>query len=113
MQFRFHTKALLYNPEGKILVQQRSDTSNRDLPWGQTELPEKIEEAILREIQEETGINSVENLKILHIESQFTPEQDRYFVLCIFKWELKEDPLISAEHQAYKLDRQKNQSVCR
>ena len=97
MDFHFHTKALLFNPEGKILVQKRSDTGKRDLIWWKTEIPEKIEDAILREIQEETGIKDIENLKTIHLESNFS--QGRYFVLIIFTGETKAiASIISDEH---------------
>jgi NADH pyrophosphatase NudC (nudix superfamily) len=47
-------------------------------------VPEKIEDAIIREISEESGITDVKNIQIFHIESHYTPEKDEYFVLCIF-----------------------------
>ena len=102
MDFRFHTKAIIYNKEWKILVQQRSDTWKWDLPWWRTEIPERIEDAIVREIKEETWIEDIENLEFIHLESDFLVEKDQYFVLVIFKWmtELIESN-ISNEHKDY------------
>jgi 8-oxo-dGTP pyrophosphatase MutT (NUDIX family) len=103
MQFRFHTKALLYNAEGKILILQRSDTWKRDLPWWKTELPERIENAIIREIQEETGMQTIQNLHVLHLRSgyRYTPETDEYFVLIIYQGQVNDNPTISDEHLNY------------
>lgn len=102
MDLRFHTKAIIYNQEGKILVQKRSDTWKRDLPWWRTEIPEKIEDAIVREIQEETRIQDIKDLKVIHLESDFSGEKDQYFVLVIFTWQTKSlDSNISEEHQDY------------
>jgi len=102
MDLRFHTKAIIYNQEWKILVQQRSDTWKWDLPWWRTEIPERIEDAIVREIKEETWIEYIENLEVIHLESDFSVEKDQYFVLVIFKWKTENlESNISHEHQDY------------
>ncbi len=102
MEFRFHTKAILTNPEGKILIQKRTDTGKRDLIWGKTELPEKIEEAMVREIKEETGIETVQDLGVIHIESDFSFAKTRYFVLIIYTGKINITwPIISDEHLEY------------
>ena len=102
MDFRFHTKAIIYNQQWKILVQKRSDTWKWDLPGWKTEIPEKIEDAIVREIKEETWIVDIDNLKIIHLESDFLKKKDQYFVLIIFKWQTKSLlSNISHEHQDY------------
>jgi 8-oxo-dGTP pyrophosphatase MutT (NUDIX family) len=103
MDFRFHTKAILTNPEGKILVQKRTDTGKWDLIWGKTELPEKIEDAIVREIKEETGIEIVQDLRVIHVESDFLFAKTRYFVLIIYTGKVDIAwPIISDEHLEYK-----------
>lgn len=103
MHFHFHTKILLHNFEWNILVQQRSDTGKRDLLGGKTEIPEKIEDAIIREIYEESEISDVKDIQILHIESHYMQDKDEYFVLCIFSWMTDAaDVNISNEHLAYR-----------
>lgn len=62
-------KAIVYDEDGKILTIRRSATAGRraltwDLPGGNLEFGEKLEDSILREIEEETGIE-VEKLSIL------------------------------------------------
>jgi 8-oxo-dGTP pyrophosphatase MutT (NUDIX family) len=100
MEFQFHTKAIIFNPEWKILVQKRSDTGKWDLPWWKTEVPERVECAITREIEEETWIKKIEKMKIIHIESSFLSEKNKYFILFIFLWETKSlMSVISDEHK--------------
>ena len=99
MEVHLHTKAIIFNQEWKILVQKRSDTGKWDLIWWKTEIPEKIEDAIIREIKEETWIEDIETLKVIHIESNFLQKTNRYFVLIIFKGNTKVSiPNISNEH---------------
>ena len=46
------------NPQGQLLVIKERGASNYKLPGGHVELGEKIEEAVVREVYEETGIRS-------------------------------------------------------
>ena len=102
MEVHLHTKAIIFNQEWKILVQKRSDTGKWDLIWWKTEIPEKIEDAIIREIKEETWIEDVKNLKVIHVESSFLQKTNRYFVLIIFTGETKSSiSTISKEHNDY------------
>lgn len=102
MEFRFHTKAILTNSEGKILVQKRTDTWKWDLIWGKTELPERIKDAIVREIKEETWIEIVQNLRVVHVESSILFTKNRYFVLIIYTGKVDGVwPTISDEHLEY------------
>lgn len=102
MEFHFHTKAIISNQEWKILVQKRSDTGKWDLIWWKTEIPEKIEDAIIREIKEESWIEDVKNLKVIHVESNFLQKTNRYFVLIIFTGETESSiSTISDEHNEY------------
>ncbi|GCE45958.1 HAD superfamily hydrolase (TIGR01450 family)/HAD superfamily hydrolase (TIGR01549 family) [Thermosporothrix hazakensis] len=48
--------AVVLNAEGQVLLVQRSDTGLWSLPTGHVEAGETVEEAITREIQEETGL---------------------------------------------------------
>jgi len=63
-------KAIIHNEDGKILAIRRSKDSPRpltwDLPRGNLEFGEKLESSILREIEEETKIET-ENLVLLNI----------------------------------------------
>lgn len=102
MEVHLHTKAIIFNQEWKILIQKRSDTNKWDLIWWKVEIPEKIEDGILREIKEETSIEDIEDLKVIHIESSFLQEKNKYFVLIIFTGKTKSSiSKISDEHNNY------------
>lgn len=63
-------KAIIYNEEGKILTMRRSEKSPRpltwDLPGGNLEFGEELESSLLREIEEEMGVE-VEKLLLLNV----------------------------------------------
>lgn len=57
VEVKFHQKAIIFNQDGKLLALLRSYTNKKwDLPGGAVEIPENHEAALLREIQEETGL---------------------------------------------------------
>ncbi|MGN7471985.1 NUDIX hydrolase [Brevibacillus sp. SAFN-007a] len=49
---------IVLNDKGQVLLQKRSDKLTWEMPGGVVELDEKIEDAVLREIFEETGIKA-------------------------------------------------------
>lgn len=59
---------LIFNQEGKVLLQKRDDDNLWGNPGGSMELGETIYETIEREVYEETGLK-VEDLKIFEIYS--------------------------------------------
>lgn len=54
-QIRPAVAAAVFNTEGQILLQKRKDVNQWGLISGHVEFGESVEEAILREIKEETG----------------------------------------------------------
>ena len=48
--------AWVENEKGEVLMQLRSDTNDWSLPGGSTEMGETVEEAVKRELLEETGL---------------------------------------------------------
>lgn len=60
--------ALIINPKGEILLIKSHKWRNKYvIPGGHLELGEKLEEALKREVKEETGLD-VYDLKPLHIQ---------------------------------------------
>ena len=52
---RTATAAAIFDKEGRILLQRRSDNGNWALPGGIMEVGERADETIVREVKEETG----------------------------------------------------------
>ena len=50
--------AVLFDREGRILLQCRSDFRKWGLPGGSVEVGETVEQAVLREVKEETGYDA-------------------------------------------------------
>ena len=57
-QFRIGVNALIFD-EGRVLLAHRRDIDWWNLPGGGMELNETVEEAIRREVREETGLEIV------------------------------------------------------
>jgi nucleoside triphosphatase len=66
--------ALIFNPDGQILLIKGEKFSNRYvLPGGHIEVGETFEEALRREVKEETGLD-IDNIQLLSLqESIFNP----------------------------------------
>lgn len=50
------TLAAIFNQNGELLLQKRSDTGKWGLPGGALELGETLEDGVIREVYEETGL---------------------------------------------------------
>lgn len=65
---------LVVNPNGEVLIVRSSKWNNKfRVPGGHVELGERAEDAIKREVKEETGLN-VEPVKLLLIHQAIYPE---------------------------------------
>lgn len=75
MRTKVITKAVLSRPDGKILIIRRSATDVRrplqwDFPGGNVDDGEHVDEAIVREIKEETGlVSDGHQLRLVHAVS--------------------------------------------
>lgn len=59
--------AVIFNPEGKVLLCKSHKWGNKYvIPGGHIELGEKMEEALIREIKEETGLD-IYDIKLLSL----------------------------------------------
>jgi ADP-ribose pyrophosphatase YjhB (NUDIX family) len=48
--------AVIFDRHGRLLLQQRSDGGQWGLPGGSVEIGESVSDAVVREVQEETGL---------------------------------------------------------
>ena len=101
-------KIILYRNDGNVLALRKSKTHPTkplwwDLPGGQLEYGEEARESILRELEEETGIEGAAvEPKILDVISAFN-EQEEFWVVCGYYSEVSLDTVIelSYEHDKY------------
>ena len=63
--------AVVTNDQGQVLVIQRRDTGDWQLPGGVLELDERIEDGLRREVEEETGIK-VEPIRLTGVYKNTT-----------------------------------------
>jgi len=97
------TKCFILNSSGKILALKRSDTASIrpgewDLPGGMVEDKENPNEAIAREIIEETGVTT-RSSKIIFISTEQSPA---YILTFFYVTHVENDTVqISAEHTDY------------
>lgn len=99
-------KAIIYNEGGKILTIRRSKTAGRraltwDLPGGNLEFGEKIEDSILREVKEETGLE-VRELLILGVSEAFDSDYTFRVTIGYTAKAKTTEVLLSYEHDDFK-----------
>lgn len=77
--------ALIFNEAGELLVLDNLLNGKHDLPGGGIEIWENIEEALLREVWEETGL-TVRISGLVHVEDAFflSPSGKHWHTLKIF-----------------------------
>lgn len=75
--------AIIFNPEGKILLCKSHKWGNKYIiPGGHIELGEKMEEALKREIMEETGLN-IYDIKLISLKESIysdTFQEKKHFI---------------------------------
>jgi mutator protein MutT len=99
-------KAVIYNDTGQILTIRRSKTAGRraltwDLPGGNLEFGEVLQDCVLREIKEETGIE-VENLLILGTSEGFDSENVFRVTVGYTAKATSTDVILSYEHDDFR-----------
>jgi len=113
--FHFGIKALITNSNGEILLLKINSAMLKiqkepywDLPGGRIKKGESIEQTLLREIEEEIGINKMENIiEVGIVLSNIripTKDSDVGLFLGIYNCKIKNNSVIklSTEHTEYK-----------
>lgn len=91
--------ALIVNPKGDVLIVRSSKWNDKfTVPGGHIELGERAEDAIKREVKEETGLD-VEPVKLLLVQQAIYPENYYKHEHFIFM-----DYLCQAQSSEVKLD---------
>jgi ADP-ribose pyrophosphatase YjhB (NUDIX family) len=70
-------RIIVENEHGQILIIERADNGHMGIPAGALEENESIEECIIREVKEETGINIL-HLEVIGIASNPNQETVQY-----------------------------------
>ena len=71
-QLRPSVAAIIINADGHVLLQRRSDNGLWGLPGGGVEIGESVSTAIVREVQEETGLTvEIERLVGVYSDPRF------------------------------------------
>lgn len=104
MEVKLHIKILLKNTEGKLLLIKRTEgNKTRDVPGGALNYPETIEEGMLREIKEETGITHIHSLQVVEAISSYNKDTDEYVVFLWYIWTTPEHAVhLSDEHEEFR-----------
>jgi len=108
--------ALIRDSKGRILLQKRSDYGDWGLPGGAMEPGESIEETMIREVREETGI-SVEAYDFLSV---YTGERMMYkypdgnevvFVMFLFEVKIDEQGMLLIDGKTLDYQDKNNESL--
>lgn len=99
----FHQKALVVNGKNEFLVLKASYKNMQwDLPGGAVEIPEMHEDALRREINEESGI-SVKDIVPLSLETAYNKDTDEYVIFAGYTCKAVDEQVkLSSEHTEYR-----------
>ena len=107
MQLQIGVKVLIKNSKGLYLfLQRKNDSANLDKMWdipgGRIEIDENLQDALVREVREETGLTLLGSTKLIAAQDIFVQSKDLHVVRLTYTMnsEMKEI-ILSKEHQAY------------
>lgn len=103
--FQVAIKAIVQNSNGQILILKKSVEENLedasknlfDIPGGRLEYGENLEEALAREIVEETNLQ-ITNIQLLHAGSVIRPDKTQLITITYLCNCLEEECSLSKEH---------------
>ncbi len=99
-------KAFLFDQNGQTLLIRRSDTDERrplewDMPGGMVEDGENYQDAVAREIQEETGIKlAPDELHVVWSDVAMRPQGNVIWLVYVGRIE-NQEPKLSFEHDKF------------
>lgn len=76
--------AIIFNDEGEVFITQRgpkarNEAGKWDFPGGSVEFGERCEDAVVRELKEEFGID-IEVIELLEVVNHIIPEEKQHWV---------------------------------
>lgn len=105
MKLQVGVKALIQNDRGEYLLLRRSQVMENeveahwDIPGGRIEPEEPLEQALRREIKEETGLDTAGDPVLLKAQDIFVEKADLHVVRLTYSLRGSGDVTISDEHQ--------------
>lgn len=108
--------AIIRDDRGRILLQRRSDYGDWGLPGGGMEPGERIEETMIREVKEETGLDVIS----YELSSIYTGERMKYtypdgnevvFVMFLFNARVNLDGKLAEDGRTLCFEDQNNESL--
>ena len=108
--------AIIRDKKGRILLQKRSDYGDWGLPGGAMEPGESIEETMIREVKEETGID----FEVYNFYSVYTGERMMYqypdgnevvFVMFLFEVKIDATGMLLEDGETLDFQDQHNESL--
>ena len=108
--------ALIKDSNGRILLQKRSDYGDWGLPGGAMEPGESIEETMIREVKEETGI-SIKEYNFLSVYSgkrmlyKYPDGNEVVFVMFLFEVKIDEQGILLADGKTLAYQDKDNESL--
>lgn len=101
----FSQKIILVNKNGEILILKRGMTAPSrpgywDLPGGEVEYGENLSNSIIRETEEETGLE-IKNPTLLDIYAKFNDRKEYWVTICYSSQVVDADVRLSFEHNAF------------
>lgn len=108
--FQIAAKAVIKNVDGHVLVLKQNNSKKIwDLPGGRMQKGSTIEATLYREIKEETGITTLQDIQLLttlltHIRLPINQEQTSGLIFFVYTCQLakKCEIVLSDEHSEYK-----------
>ena len=108
--------ALIKDSSGRILLQKRSDYGDWGLPGGAMEPGESIEETMIREVKEETGI-SIKEYNFLSVYTgnrmmyKYPDGNEVVFVMFLFEVKIDEQGILLADGKTLDYQDKDNESL--
>lgn len=103
MQFRIAARILLLNNDNQLLLVANSEKLSWFTPGGRVEADESLEEAVIRETYEETGL-TIKNPKLIYVrEAMDHNHEKKYHHVCFYFFARTEESLPETweDHDGY------------